>query len=354
MSDVSNSTVPDDGSSANADAHPFVQFNGLVNGSWFIFMVVSFASSILGGFVRPIGLPMITGYMFIGILVGPYLLDMVHSYHVPDLAYVTQTALAYIAFSAGSELYLPELRSLFKPIVWLTFTTGTICYLVCAFIVWAMSSSVLMVWMNEYSSQCRLMISLTIGSIMVARSPASAIAVVRELNAHGPLTSVMLGVTVVGDVVVLLLFTLSSSLALAVCSGDGFKGAVFLITILSLGVGVGIGYAFGYLCIFLLWFQRAPWLKYTILPLGLFIFILCDWFELYSNRVFGVAINFDALLICITAGYVVSRGANNSAGAIESARGCAALRLIPLVSVLWLSSPSLRSRTKVRVAWPSC
>lgn len=39
---------------------------------------------------------------------------------VPRLSYVTQFALAFIAFSAGAELYLPELRSLFKRILYST------------------------------------------------------------------------------------------------------------------------------------------------------------------------------------------------------------------------------------------
>lgn len=168
-----------------------------------------------------------------------------------------------------------------------------------------------MEWLDGYGSDCRMMVALVFGSIMVARSPASAIAVVRELNAHGPLTSCMLGVTVVGDVVVLLLFTLSSSLALAVCSGDGFQGAEFLLTILSLVLAIGFGYLVGYFFILLLWLPRAPWAKHFILPCGLFIFILCDWFELYSSSTWGVAINFDALLICITAGYVVTNQSHN-------------------------------------------
>ena len=74
-------------------------------------------------------------------------------------------------------------------------------------------------WMEPYLGSCAFTISLVAGSIMVARSPASAIAVVRELKAKGPATSIMLGVTVVGDVVVLVLFTLSNSFALAMCGG---------------------------------------------------------------------------------------------------------------------------------------
>ena len=46
-----------------------------------------------------------------------------------------------------------------------------------------------------------------IGVIAIARSPSSAIAVVRELRADGPFTQTVLGVTMVTDVVVSLQVT---------------------------------------------------------------------------------------------------------------------------------------------------
>lgn len=47
-------------------------------------------------------------------LAGPYVLELIHIQDLAPLSLVTQFALAFIAFSAGAELYLPELRSLFK------------------------------------------------------------------------------------------------------------------------------------------------------------------------------------------------------------------------------------------------
>ena len=88
-----------------------------------------------------VGLPLITGYLFVGCvssafeptsvtptpclplshsaLAGPYVLELIHIQDLAPLSLVTQFALAFIAFSAGAELYLPELRSLFKRcVVW--------------------------------------------------------------------------------------------------------------------------------------------------------------------------------------------------------------------------------------------
>lgn len=41
--------------------HPFLEFNGLIDGTWFIFFIVAVASSRLGTIFVRIGLPVITG-----------------------------------------------------------------------------------------------------------------------------------------------------------------------------------------------------------------------------------------------------------------------------------------------------
>jgi hypothetical protein len=79
---------------------------------------------------------------------------------------------------------------------------------------------------------------------------------------------------------------------------------------LTLCSAVGLGYALGFFLIFLLWIPRIP-AKFTIIPLGFLIFVLCDWIVLWTEHHWGFGLNFDALLICITAGYVVTNKSHN-------------------------------------------
>ena len=88
--------------------------------AWIIFAVVSIAASRLGVLFPKIGLPLITGYLVVGAVCGPFVLNVIESSDLKDLGFVTKFALAFIAFSAGAELYLPELRSLFKRILYMT------------------------------------------------------------------------------------------------------------------------------------------------------------------------------------------------------------------------------------------
>jgi len=57
-----------------------------------------------------------------------------------------------------------------------------------------------------------VVVAMLCAVVAIARSPSSAIAVVTELQADGPFTQTMLGVTMVTDVLVILLFTAAAKL----------------------------------------------------------------------------------------------------------------------------------------------
>ena len=320
---------------------------GQWTGAWVGFFFISIASSQCSLIVRYVALPLITGYMFFGVLVGPQILAMVSPTDLGHLVPITQFALAFISMSAGAELYLPELRALFRRILLITSSVTVVCFIVCLFVVYGLARVGLVPFMEVLPGSCQFSISLIAASVMVTQSPASAIAVVAETKSKGPFTSTMvwreaeksqragrdqprpalltvvsvvhallcsaqLGITVLTDIVVLLLYSVCSSVANANCSetAEGFK-------ILDLGVTIGcvlsaiiIGYAFGKIIIFLLWVPRmhGEWL---VLPLGFACFRSAAWFTEFSTEEYGHGINFDPLLICITAGYIVANQSRN-------------------------------------------
>ncbi len=82
------------------------------------FAIVSLAAQQIGQYFKRINLPLISGFLFAGILVGPFVLNLVPAESIKHLRFVDEVSLAFIAFAAGSELYLKELRSRFKSIAW--------------------------------------------------------------------------------------------------------------------------------------------------------------------------------------------------------------------------------------------
>ena len=61
------------------------------------------------------------------------------------------------------------------------------------------------------------------GVILIARSPSAAIAIINELRAKGPFTQTVLGVNVIMDGVVIILFAVNSAAADALLTGVSFS-----------------------------------------------------------------------------------------------------------------------------------
>ena len=177
------------------------------------FTILALASRQIGKYFTWAKLPLITGYLFTGILAGPYLLNLIDFESSSKLGFINDIALAFIAFAAGGELYLRELKSRISNIKWVTLGL-TISTLILG--------SLTIFWLADYIPFMkglphvgRFAIAILGAAILVARSPSSAIAVIKELRARGRFTQTVLGVTVVMDVVVIILFSINHAVAQA-------------------------------------------------------------------------------------------------------------------------------------------
>ncbi len=75
-----------------------------------MFLVVAIAANAAGNWAAVIKFPLISGYLVMGIVAGPFLLNVVSEEDLGELGFINDIALAYIAFCAGSELYFPEIK----------------------------------------------------------------------------------------------------------------------------------------------------------------------------------------------------------------------------------------------------
>ncbi|POM72080.1 hypothetical protein PHPALM_11266, partial [Phytophthora palmivora] len=85
----------------------------------FAFVIVLIAAHPLGLFFPKLfKLPLITGYLVIGVIAGPFVTNLLTEGLVNMLSsYVSALALSFISFQAGQEIYLPELRPQLKSIM---------------------------------------------------------------------------------------------------------------------------------------------------------------------------------------------------------------------------------------------
>lgn len=278
----------------------FFDLTGLYDKSWFQFILITILSATIGdNFIfRQLQIPVITGYMIIGFMCGPYVLDLMSIAQTEELAYVSHAALSFISFSAGAELYLPEIMPLVKPILWISFFIISFTMLVGSLITFGVGGTVLLPWMDGYNS-CNFSVSMLIAIVLAAGSPTAMLAIVRELQARGPVTSVMIGITVAGDVFIITIFAIIMSITKNMCSGDAFDGATFAINLVMIPTSIVWGYILGLGMITMLAYEKTVNL---ILPIGFFNYLICDFIEVVSTQDSVFEISVDPLLICITAG----------------------------------------------------
>lgn len=203
------------------------------------------ASYLAGRASRAIALPQITGYLLIGIVVGPHLLGILPRATVAEFRFVNGVALALIALSAGGELRISRLRKRIVSIWVITLLQILFMFTLVATAVFLARGAI--DFLEGQPADVALAVALLFGLVAVAKSPATTIAVITEEKARGILTDTVLGITVLKDVIILMLIAVLIPLAAAIVDpalGFSLHAAweILLGILGSLAVGVSLGW----------------------------------------------------------------------------------------------------------------
>jgi Kef-type K+ transport system membrane component KefB len=253
--------------------------------------------------LRIAGLPLISGYIFVGILAGPYMTGFLTHDMVSRFRLVDDLALSFIALTAGGTLHLQFLRKRGKAIL-INIFLQTLFAFTLVFLSFFFMSNRLSLMPNLTEAQIMVLACL-LGVIAVARSPSSAIAIINECRASGMFTTTVLGVTVAIDVLIIIMFTLAmavSEIIMGAGTAVDFRlitgltlavaGSLALGIVLGKGISLYIGKVGHDLSLFLLFFAFS-------------VFKACLWFNQFMEAHFAVSLHLEPLLICISAGFTV-------------------------------------------------
>ncbi len=268
------------------------------------FGIIVTASGSLSVIFKKIKLPAITGFIIVGILSGPYLLKMLPG-DLHKIEFINDIALAFIAFASGAEIYLKEIRDKIRDISIMSASQFFITFIVSFVLIMAFSGFI--PFMQNVDIKIKIAISLLISTIFIARSPASAIAIINELRAKGRFTKIALGVTIIKDIFVIVLFAITFSIADVLVTGNKFDVWEILIVFLDLILSFVVGYIFGKLIEFLFRLNLSEAIEAIILLLlGWLMFILSHKIEHYTDIHWHYAIHIEALLVGIIAAFFVT------------------------------------------------
>lgn len=208
--------------------------------------------------LRPLKLPEVTAYLLAGVLVGPFVLGRLGVDFNGDkiwfgiseemingnaLKMVTAVALGFIAFSIGNEFRLSELKKIGKPAL----VIGILQAVVTTIVVDIVLVIVHFIVPDKFS----LSAAIVLGAIAAATAPAATLMVVKQYNAHGELTSLLLPIVALDDAVGLIIFAVSNGIGQALEPGGTLSAVTILANpiieiVLSLSTGALLGVLFAY------------------------------------------------------------------------------------------------------------
>ena len=122
-----------------------------------------------------------------GLLLGPSFFNLVSSSDAQSLEIISELALAFIAFSIGSEFVIKDMKEYGKKILVITLAE-VIGAIVIVF------SVMYFIFNRDFA------FSIVIASMSAATAPAATLLVIRQYRANGPLTRTILPVVALDDI----------------------------------------------------------------------------------------------------------------------------------------------------------
>ena len=187
--------------------------------------VIWLAGFIMSRATKAFGLPNVTGYILAGVVIGPYCLDLLPSNVTGAMSFITDTALALIAFGVGRYISVDHLRGQGKKVILLTLMESLVAAVIVTLVMLAVF-------------RLPLSFSLLLGAIASATAPASSLMTIRQYKAKGVFVNTLIQVVAMDDAVSLLAFSLCAAIAAQTDSAATLE-SVLLPLALNIAVLIG-------------------------------------------------------------------------------------------------------------------
>ena len=257
--------------------------------------VILFLGFLVTRVTKLLKLPNVTAYILTGIVLVPVwrlssnspINGVIPQDIIDGMDFLTDIALAFIAFSAGQFFKVSELKRSGLRVVAITLlesvTAAILVFVLCRFI-----------FGIDFA------FSLVLAALSSATAPASTLMTIRQTNSKGDYVNTLLQVVALDDVVALLLYSVAISVCLAISNGAGtFSFSAIGLPLLKSLLCITIGGAFGFILVALIP-KRSTDNKLIIAVAILFFFC-------------GVCVLFDQspLLGCMAMGMVYTNKASD-------------------------------------------
>lgn len=193
-------------------------------------VIISIALMLFLGFsmtrlTKRLRLPNVTAYIVVGILIGPFCLNLVPATVIDGMDFLSDIALAFIAFSTGEFFKLSTLKKNGMKVVIITVLEACLATVVVFIVTYCILG-------------VDLGFSIVLAALASATAPASTVMTIRQTGAHGDFVDTLLQVVALDDVVGLIEYSVAISLALSISLGSASVGATGILKPIGINLGV--------------------------------------------------------------------------------------------------------------------
>ena len=183
-------------------------------------------------------LPNVTAYIVSGIIMGPFVLNLIPQKTIEGMSFIGDIALSFIAFGTGEYFKVDILKKNGRKVLLIT-------------IMEALASSIVVFIVTYCFLKLEFGFSLILSALASATAPASTLMTIRQTGAKGDFVDTLLGVVALDDVVGLIAFSIAVSISSSITLGVLDIRALSIPLISNLVVLI-VGGSLGFLLKFLL------------------------------------------------------------------------------------------------------
>ena len=196
-----------------------------------VLSMILFAGFVMTRLTNTLNLPKVSGYILAGILIGPYGLNLIPVDIIGHMGFVSDMALAFIAFGVGKFFKKEVLLRTGKKIIIIT-------------VFEALTAGGLVTLAGKALFGLDWDFALILGAIATATAPASTMMTINQYKAKGEFVDTLLQIVALDDVVCLLAFSVVAAMARghaagAVAMSDVVMPIVYNLLALVLGFFCG-------------------------------------------------------------------------------------------------------------------
>jgi Kef-type K+ transport system membrane component KefB len=154
--------------------------------------LILMAALLAGHLAQLARIPEVTGYLLVGVLIGPSALDLVSHENITTLGFLSDVALGLILFNIGSIFEAANFRQVGPGVVRVT--------------LWEATLALALVFVVLVLSGMALPLALLLGVVAMETAPATTLMVLNEYDAEGPMTNRLLALVALNNMYVLVMF----------------------------------------------------------------------------------------------------------------------------------------------------